>query len=488
MSIRQCVDVVLIDTGFDGIARFQLKERSQPHLGLAYIAAYLEQNSYTVKIIDRIVNPLSPEEVAEIVIDCNPKVVGITTSTIDRFLAIKILNEIKLLSSDILTVGGGPHFSSTAIDALEQINSLDVVCVGEGEYTLCEIVETYTNNKNKKDFSNIDGAVYSNSEDRIIKNKNRALIRDLDSLPFPAWHLFDIDKYIGSLATASKASLRAIGIGSSRGCPYSCAFCYNSLSKKVRNFSIPRFVDMIELLKIKYNFNAFNFVDDSFTCNVNRVIDICNEIIKRNLDIKWYCSLNVNQAAHNIKMLETMKKAGCIALGFGLEFPNDKVLKAIKKKSSTKLIKKAIVNVRKVDFPFVQIFLLQGLPEQNIFNTISANLRTIYYRAILRDKKIYFGGFVQIYPETNLELVSKAQGQIDKDFSWNSPYVSPVAKKYKKSPNQQNKLPTVPLFIPEKISMDHIIYINKIMIYLAKVSHLGQKLFEYFFKVTIKIV
>jgi len=289
---QQYIDVILIDAGFDGSQRFSINKRSQPHLGLAYIAACLEQNSYKVKIIDRIVNPLNPKEVAKKVIESNPKVVGITTSTIDRFMAINILNEIKKLSSDILTVGGGPHFSSTAIDALEQINSLDVICVGEGEYTLCEIVKTFIENKNKADFSCIDGVVYRGSEGKIIKNKARDIIQDLDSLPFPAWHLFDMEKYVGTLAIAPNAPYRAIGVDSSRGCPYSCAFCYNSLSKKVRTFSTQRFVDMIEFLRNKYNFDGFNFVDDSFTCNISRVMEICNEIVKRNLDIKWYCSLN----------------------------------------------------------------------------------------------------------------------------------------------------------------------------------------------------
>ena len=469
MTHQSDVDVVLIDTGFDGNQRFLREERSQPHLGLAYIAAFLEKHSYRIKILDRIVNPLSPKEVAKIAIDYNPEVVGITTSTIDRFLAIKILHELKLLSKKILTVGGGPHFSSTATDALEQITSLDIICVGEGEYTLCEIVERYRKTKNKNDFESINGIVYRNSKGKIIKNKERSLINDIDSLPFPALHLFDIDKYIGKLATAPNAPYRAIGVGSSRGCPYSCAFCYNSLSKKVRNLSVSRFIDLIEFLFYEYKFDAFNFVDDSFACNPNRVIAICNEIIKRKLDIKWYCSINVNQAAQNIKMLKIMKNAGCMALGFGVEFPENSVLKAINKKSTTAMIKKAIYNVKNVDFPFVHIFLLQGLPYQTIMKTIYANLRTIHYRIILKDRKNYFGGFVQVYPGTQLESLSMAQGKIDEHFSWNSPYISSIAANYKNSPNQHNKLPTLPLYKPTTISLNTILIINKSMSYVAKV-------------------
>lgn len=481
MSNQTNVDVVLIDTGFDGVPRFLRKERSQPHLGLAYIAACLEQKSYRVKIIDRIVDPRKPEEVAKIAVDCNPKVVGITTSTIDRFCAINILDEIRQLSGNLLTVGGGPHFSATAIDALKTISSLDVVCVGEGEYTLCEIVDTYIKTENTTEFSGIDGIVYRNSEGEIIRNRERALIDDLDALPLPAWHLFDIDKYIGTLATAPNAPYRAIGIGSSRGCPYSCAFCYNSLSKRVRNFSVPRFIELIESLYHKYNFNAFNFVDDSFTCNIHRVMEICNAIMDRKLEIKWYCSLNVNQAAQNISMLETMKRAGCIALGFGVEFPHNDVLIAINKKSNTSTIKKALLNVKQVGFDSVAMFLLQGLPGQNIINTILADLRIIYYREVLCYKGSYFGGFVQVYPGTQLELLSKTQGQLDKDFSWNSPYVSTTAQKYGNSPNQQDKLPTVPIFVPTGIALDSIIYINKIMARAARPIRLGLRLFDKLF-------
>lgn len=460
MTDYKIVDVVLIDTGYDGPHRFLLQNRSQPHLGLAYIAAFLENYNYRVKIIDRIVNPLNPKDVASLALKNNPKVIGITTSTIDRFMAINILNEIKKLSSKILTVGGGPHFSTTAVDALKQIPSLDVICVGEGEITFCEIVKTFIKNNDRFNFFDIDGIVFRDSSGIIHINNERPLINNLDTLPFPAWHLFDIEKYIGTLATAPNSRFRAIGIGSSRGCPYSCAFCYNSLSKKVRYLSVSRFVDMIEFLFIEYNFRAFNFVDDSFTCNVNRVINICNEIIKRKLDINWYCSLNVNQAAKNIEMLKIMKKAGCTALGFGVEFPDNRVLDSINKKSTTKIIKKALRNVKKVDFPFIHMFLLQGLPGQNIINTLLANFRILHYRIILHDNTIYFGGFVQIYPGTQLEKLSKIHGQLDENFSWNRPYSSYLSRKYRNSPNQHNKLSTVPIYIPNKVSLSSIIIIN----------------------------
>jgi len=476
MSIQKNVDVVLIDTGFDGNPRFLLKERSQPHLGLAYISACLEQKEFRVKIIDRIVNPLKPEEVAKLVIDCKPTVVGITTSTIDRFCAIAILDEIKQLSGDLLTVGGGAHFSGTAVDALKKIESLDVVCVGEGEYTLCEIVEIYIRTGKKNDFHDLDGIVYRDSEGKIIINRQRDLISDLDALPLPAWHLFDIDKYIGVLATVPDAPYRAIGVGSSRGCPYSCAFCYNSLSKKVRNFSVSRFVDMIEELHQKYGFPAFNFVDDSFTCNPRRVMDICREIMDRKLDIKWYCSLNVNQAAKNSQMLETMKQAGCIALGFGVEFPHDKVLQAINKKSTTAIIKQALLNSKKAHYRFVTLFLLQGLPGQTIINTILADLRILSYRRILRSDQVYFGGFVQIYPGTQFEVLAKAQGHLEHDFSWNSPYVSTIAQKYQHSPNQQNKLATVPICVPTGITLESILLINRLMGYIPRAIRRGLRL------------
>lgn len=462
MNTNKNIDVVLIDTGFDGHHRFQVTDRSQPHLGLAYIAALLEKNSYKVKIIDRVITPLTPKETAKLAVDFNPKIVGITTSTIDRFMAIKILNEIKNISDDIITVGGGPHFSSTALDALHMIKSLDIVCIGEGEETFCELADILTKN-HYSDLSTVQGIAYRNIQGKIIKNNNRKLIENLDTLPDPAWHLFDIDKYVGTLATAKNTGFRAIGIGSSRGCPYSCSFCFNSLSKKVRNHSIPRFVDMIEHLQKDYGISAFNFVDDSFTCDIKRVIRICQEIKNRNLDIKWYCSLNVNQAAKNIDMLNAMKDAGCIALGFGVEFPNNQVLKSINKKSTTAEIRKAILNVKRVNFPYVHFFLLQGLPGQNFINTVSANLHTFYYRSLLGQKNFYYGGFVQIYPGTHLEHLAKKNGTLKQDFSWNSPYTSATAEKFQNSPNQHNKKPTVPLFIPDKISLENILRINRKM-------------------------
>ena len=421
-------DVILIEPPY---WERKKKPREQPQLGLAYIASYLEKNNHSVKIIDASLEDLSPGQIAEQVASDGARIVGITGCTDDRFGIIKIIESIRnRCGEDTLIVGGGPHFSYTAEDALTNIPALDVVAIGQGEITMVELVAGFRSPKEDIDYADIRGIVYRENG-QVVFTPQREIIDDLNEMPGPAWHLFDMEKYQGIMSAG--APFRAIGVVSSRGCPFSCSFCANSLSKKFKYLEPSVFVDEIEFLMEKYGFEAFNFQDDSFMANRRHAESICNEIISRNLDIKWYCSLRVDRASKDKELLRLMKKAGCIALGFGVEFPSDDVLKHVSKNTTVTMIEAAMRNVKELEFPYVSLFLITSLPGQTRENTVQAQLNLNRYHEILYGEypySVFRGALARLYPGTELTSVAQNQGLLDEDFQWNAYYKNPNAEKY----------------------------------------------------------
>jgi len=397
--------------------------REQPHLGLAYLAAYLEKNDISVSILDADIEQLNELQTADEVVKLNPKVVGITGTTEDRFMATSIVTEIRKRMPDILLIAGGPHYSYSSSDALLQVPSLDAIILGEGEETVVELVNQYKKSAGKNRFAHIKGITYRDRDGLIHTTESRPLLTDLNSLPAPAWHLFNMEKYQGIMSANVKQ--RTIGIISSRGCPYKCSFCANSRTNKVRYLSPIKFVDQIEHLVTKYGFTSFNFQDDSFTAKPDHARAICNEIQKRGLQISWYCSMRINSAARDIDLLKTMKDAGCIAMGFGVEFASDHVLKRIRKGTTVKNMELAIRNIVKTDISHINIFLINSLPGQTSLNTIRSMFRIRKFKRLLGHRvhsNSLHGGWTTIYPGTHLEQIAQKQDLLPKDFSWNAPY------------------------------------------------------------------
>lgn len=195
---------------------------------------------------------------------------------------------------------------------------------GEGEITVVELLDTHFN---KGDLNKMLGIAYKRSGE-IINNPKRPLIENLDSIHMPAWHLFNLSKYKAVLEGEYKT--RSIGVISSRGCPNQCSFYANaSFWNTLRLHSPKNFVDGVEFLHKEYNYQSFDFWDDTITLVREHILDICQEIINRGLDIVWYARARVDTVDE--EMLKTMKKAGCRIISFGVESGSKNILKNIKK-------------------------------------------------------------------------------------------------------------------------------------------------------------
>ncbi|UCH21993.1 MAG: B12-binding domain-containing radical SAM protein [Deltaproteobacteria bacterium] len=296
---------------------YPISETPSPPLGLAYLAAALEQAGVEVKILDFVVFPYTPLAVETSLKNFKPDVVGITSVTMNFNDAIRVIKDVKRTDANILTVMGGPHVTFCGKETLAAFPELDVVVLGEGEDTVVKLVEIF---QRRDDFKFIKGIIYRKGTG-IHSTGVRELV-DLEQLPIPARHLLPLGRY--------RALGMPISITTSRGCPFQCVFCVGRKmgGAKMRFRNPIRVVDELEYLNT-LNFHQINIADDLFTANKNHCLAVCDEIIRRELRFKWTSFARVDTVSPEI--LFKMKAAGCNAVSFGIESANSKILKNIKK-------------------------------------------------------------------------------------------------------------------------------------------------------------
>ncbi|MBT8172168.1 B12-binding domain-containing radical SAM protein, partial [Candidatus Bathyarchaeota archaeon] len=283
-------------------------------LGIGYLAAVLEKDGYAVNVIDCQALNLTLNEVERELRKRKPDVVGLTSTTLTYKSALKIIKLAKKTLPDCVTIIGGSHVTFWDENALNECPSLDVVVRKEGEITLVELVQRIDAGKS---FHDVVGTTCRNNG-TIVKNPDRPYLENLDELPYPAVHLFPIEQF-------NKYGNIIFPVMTSRGCVYWCDFCtaVRMFGKRYRMRSPKKVVDELEYLYKKYGEKQYTFYDDAFTVNQARTEEICNEILKRGLNIKWDCETRVDMVSKDL--LLKMKKAGCIAVWYGVEAGSQKV-------------------------------------------------------------------------------------------------------------------------------------------------------------------
>ena len=296
-----------------------------PPLGLAYIASSLEQHAHKVKIIDCDTDIILLKNIGEIYRDYDPDLTGIYHMTWTFGQAKGIAQEIRAINSEAKIVVGGPNVSSFPKLTLKY-GGFDYAVKGEGEITINELVDAIERGDNG--LEKIHGLVFKqNNGNRIVKNPDRPLIPDIDTNPFPAWHLLPLNKYFDVFTREKKFATMI----TSRGCPFNCTFCdkKNRMGRKWRARTPENVLDEIEMLNTKYKIREFMFFDDTFTVNRKRVLELCKGIKERKLDIIWECRARVDQIDR--ELLAKMRDGGCYRIRYGMESGDDEILKVMKK-------------------------------------------------------------------------------------------------------------------------------------------------------------
>jgi len=290
-------------------------------LGLGYLGAVLYKNHFEVNVIDCQAQKVSHKQFREEISKVQPDIVGITSTTLTYKSALQIAKIAKEVWPNCIIAIGGPHVTFWDDKALQEAPALDIVVRGEGENTMLELAQRV---ENHQPFYDLAGTTCRKGTE-IIKNPNRPYLENLDSLPFPALHLWQHTENLRKYGTIPYPVM------TSRGCVYWCNFCtaVRMFGRRYRMRSPKNVVDELEFLHKNYYANQFTFYDDSFTVDQVRTAEICDEIRRRGLNIKWDCETRVDMVSK--ELLVKMREAGCIAVWFGVESGSKKVLNSMGK-------------------------------------------------------------------------------------------------------------------------------------------------------------
>lgn len=368
-----------------------------PPLGIAYIAAVLEKSGHNVGILDVQALNLTSQEARTKILEEKADLVGITCMTSDFPGALEAANFAK--ESGAVVVLGGPQLAIYPKETLSY-DSIDYGIYGEAEYSMLNLANNLE--KGKKEFSDIKGLVYRKNGKIFINPPD--IVENLDDLPFPAIHLLPFEKY--DCVITEKPVLTMI---TSRGCPFNCGFCFKQPSdRKYRKRSPEKVVDEIEHYIEKYHVKEIMFYDDTLTIDRNHVIAICNEIIKRNIKIKWQSPTRIDRVDKELLIL--MKKAGCRMLRYGVESGDENILKIMKKGITLNQIRDVFKWTKEAGIETFAYFIIGYANE-----TPETIRKTIDFAKELNPDYVMFT-IATPYPQTDLYTLAEKQGCVQGDY------------------------------------------------------------------------
>jgi anaerobic magnesium-protoporphyrin IX monomethyl ester cyclase len=269
-----------------------------------------------------------------------------------------------------MLVAGGPLPSCQPTSFVEDF---DVVVVGEGERAMMEILGAYEANRN---FDSIRGIVYREksgswtrgTDGRVVTTPPRELAANLDEIGLPARDLLPNGEYIAYWNR--KAEQATTTVMTTRGCPFNCEYCSNAVfGATYRERSVGSVVDEVEQA-LSFGHRRIHFADDVFTLRNERVLGICEEIIKRSLHFSWECLGRVD--AVDLDVFKAMRGAGCDRVFFGMESADESVLKLMRKKTNVADLRRAIEVAREAGLKTGAFFILcyPGETDRTVLHTI----------------------------------------------------------------------------------------------------------------------
>jgi radical SAM superfamily enzyme YgiQ (UPF0313 family) len=305
--------------------------------GLAYLAAVLKKEGHDVKIYNQDVHHYPDAHLTALLDKHKFDVIGV--SIIAGYYQYKkllsISNAIKKSKQRPAHFILGGHGPSPEPEYFIKKTGADIIVMGEGEETAVELFEALAGHK---PLDKIKGIAYGDGE-HVRVNPRRDLIKDIDSIPWPAYNLFPIEYYRLLRMPNCSHNDFIMPLLSGRGCTFTCNFCYR-MDKGFRPRSPESIIEEIQYLKKEFNISYIAFSDELLMSSKKRTIEICEAFLKANLKIKWDCNGRLNYATSDV--LSIMKKAGCTFINYGIEAYDDDVLKKMKKALTIRQIDKGI--------------------------------------------------------------------------------------------------------------------------------------------------
>ncbi|HQB39752.1 MAG TPA: radical SAM protein [Deltaproteobacteria bacterium] len=375
-----------------------------PPLGMMTIAAVLEKHGVCVEIIDCYGYPLTSEELADKVIAMAPDVVGFSCTTSSFLEGNRIAELIKQRRPDIFTVFGGAHACTIGAELLDSFPAIDYLVIGEGENTMLELVQA-----GFRKVEQIPGVACRVGGKAFFTGK-RELIRDLDELPFPAYHLLPNFPRHYNLPLFSYPKAPNTSLISSRGCPYSCSYCDRSVFASGFRFNSPEYiVEHMAMLNRDYGIRHVFFYDDLFTFDRKRVARFCEIKAARGLKMTYNCIARLEHV--DAELLQLLKQSGCWQVNFGIESGDPELIKRHRKFFALDEVGRKLKMVRDAGLRVKGLFMI-GLPGENE-QTIR---RTIDYALSLPLDEINVTKFTP-FPGAPVYKTIREHGEFDENWS-----------------------------------------------------------------------
>jgi len=371
-----------------------------PPLGLLYVASYLKKHTDNeVQILDAQVEQLNYEQIEERIRYFEPEVVGIQMMTFTLIDALLCAQLVKKIDPEIKVVAGGPHPNIYIQETIAK-PEIDIIVLGEGEEVFCQLINALTD---RKSLHGIAGIVFKENG-KVFASDSKGFIKNLDELPFPDRTLIPYKKYYSLLARHQTFTTMV----SSRGCPYRCLFCDRAYYGKLYRMRSPENVvqEMEECLRL--GIEEIDFQDDIFTLKKERVLNICDLIIKKGLQIKW----NVRSRIDTIdeELLAKMKQAGCQRIYYGIEAGTKKILDVLRKHINLDKAVEIVGITRAKGISSLAYFII-GSPEE----TREDILATIVYMRRLNPDFVHIA-IMTPFPATDLYSLGLEKGLYQEDY------------------------------------------------------------------------
>ena len=353
---------------------------------------------------------MSEAELVAATLGSRPQLVGLTCAYTVQYPTTRSLAQAIKRSLDVPIVIGGAHCSALPSETLAD-GCFDYVVIGEGEQPLLAICAHL---EGTGSLAGVKGIAYRDAGGKAHKNDKEPM-KEVNQLPLPARHLFDMSKYIYSPYSHNGSTMRMpyATMITSRGCPLRCSFCsvHTIWGRNNRTRDAQQTVDEIEHLHREYGVREIHFEDDMLTLDRPRMIDICREIIARKLDVTWTTPNGVFVNTLNQQLLNAMKESGCYQLALAIESGSKSVLRDLMKKNvSLEYARDVVKTMRQLKIG-VYFFFIIGMPGE----TEADVLQTIKYAKDLMPDEAYFS-IATPYPGTPLYEECQQRGYIPADY------------------------------------------------------------------------
>jgi radical SAM superfamily enzyme YgiQ (UPF0313 family) len=383
---------------------------SSPDLGLGYLAKALERENHPVNILDCVNLRLTFKNFEDYIASFDFDVIGFRVFSTDLFSVKKSLLIVKKRRPDAKIILGGAHPSAFPEQTLQYFEEADFAIRGEAETGLADLISNFS----KLDIvrkTQIPGLIWRNNGE-IISNPP-IFPEDLDSLGYPDWDLINPSNYPFQTSYLTKSKIVA-PLLMTRGCPYQCTFCScrSVTGHKIRSHSVSYIIEEIKFLKSNFGIKEVCFIDDNFLVFKDLVSNLCEQMIKQKINIKWSC-FGIRLDLLDKEILSLMEKSGCYLLTVGIESGSQRILDHMKKKLTLDLIKEKITLIKTTTHIKIIGNFILGYPlekEEDIYKTIR----------IAKSLPLSGANFFPFHPTPGTEIFDKLLTKKElKTINWN---------------------------------------------------------------------